>query len=123
MKPVLYLYTGLVFLIDGYCIAQMDTSSHWGRCMNEFSNEYARLRQKFEQKHEKIKILECIKYILYYDSNKSYKTLIAPRFISARHIWLKNQTIDLTRDKFFNNNCNPHLETVTIENNIRFLTN
>ena len=110
--------------IELYCYAQTHASSDWEKCMNEFGNEYAGLRQKLQQKQEKIKILECIKYILYYDNNNPpYKTLTAPRFISTRHIWLKNQTIDLTRDKFFTNDCNPHLETVTFEKNIRFLTN
>ena len=46
-----------------------------------------------------------------------------PRYIDAKHVWIKDIKIDLTDDKFLSNTCNPGMKILTIEQGIEFIGN
>ena len=95
--------------IEFYCSYQQKHNVNWRKYMEKFEEKYLDLRenleeQKFQSKSgiNSIKILECIKYTSLCQSDIALKR---PRFVSAKHLWFECQTIDLTSDEFFTNNC------------------
>ena len=78
-----------------------DGATVYNNYMNEFEEKYLKCKKKWEQQGLKIKSLQCIKHTKL--RRRSYLSLINPRYIHSKHVWINNMQIDLTDNRFLTN--------------------
>ena len=69
-----------------------------------------------QEKKKKIKTLSCIKH-------SGYAWLTRPRYIYSKHVWLDGIDVDLKKNNYLTNECNPHVKMITLQGNVKFFVN
>ena len=92
----------------------------WNNDMNKFEQDYLDCKKKWENQGLKIKSLDCMVHKMRILGTAA---MTSPRYIVSKHVWMQLTTVDLTDDKFLTNECNPGMKILTIEQEVRFITN
>ena len=89
--------------------------------MNNFEQKYLQYKNKLKQQGLAIRSLQCVKHIQSTPIGASAASIVNPRYINSRHVWMKQMKVDLRNDKFLTNECNPGMNMISIESWINFV--